>query len=165
MTDKAFGVGQAISSAVQDLEERLGREARERQEWEEAVRVISKHIADYLGGGPDLEAEDIEIGRKVSLDLEVIGLRWKVARKKAKARDAAKLKAVEEASFFKPEVQPSIVDSKTEVAEPKGKPDVTMETNERWELVLFGEWRNVSTTFWTTAKTSRSPCAAGVEAK
>jgi hypothetical protein len=84
MADRPVGVvGAAIS------------EAREKQEWE-AIKVISEHISDYLlKGGPDLETEDVELGRGAGVtDLEVIALRWKVARKKVK--DAAKLKVVEQ---------------------------------------------------------------------
>jgi len=99
MIDKPVGIGQAIN------------EATERQEWE-AIRVIGEHIAHYLLGGPDLETEDIELGKRAGVhDLSVIELRWKVARKKAKAREAANLKVVEEeaAAFLKkPEVQPSV---------------------------------------------------------
>src|SRR5260370_42477629 len=88
----AVGIGQAIDDAAK------AREERERQEWE-AIGLISKHIADYLEGGPDLEAEDVELGRRAgATDLEVIGLRWKVVRGKR----AAKLKG----SSFLPEAQP-----------------------------------------------------------
>jgi hypothetical protein len=104
MVDKPVGViGAAISEAA---------EAREKQEWE-AIKVIGEHVADYLQGGPDLEAEDIELGRRAGVtDLEVIELRWKVARKKVRDREAAKLKVVEEeahaASLKKPEVHAEV---------------------------------------------------------
>jgi len=82
MVDKPVGaIGRAIN-----------REKRVKEE--EAVRVIGEHVAGYLQGGADKEAEDIELGKEVGLDLEVIGLRWKVARKKAKS----KAEVVEEAS-------------------------------------------------------------------
>src|SRR5260370_11870013 len=111
MTDRAFGIGHAISSAVQDLEERVARKERETQGREAAIDKISKHIADYLEGGPDREADDLEIGRKVVLDPEIIGLRWKVVRgKRAKAEAAA--------SFKNPEVQPK-VEKPEEVVKPK----------------------------------------------
>ena len=103
MIDKPVGaIGQAISEAAEE---------KERQEWE-AIRVIGEHIAHYLLGGPDLETEDIELGRKAGVgDLEVIKLRWNVARKKS-----AKLKAVTEeeasASLKNPTVQPSVEPSK-----------------------------------------------------
>jgi len=107
MIDKPVWIGKAIN------------EAAEKQEWE-AIRVIGEHIADYLLGEPDLETEDIELGRKAGVtDLEVIKLRWKVARKKR-----AKLKEEAAASFKKPSMQPSIEPPKPTIEPAKIGPSV-----------------------------------------
>jgi Family of unknown function (DUF5906) len=80
MVDRPVGIGAAISEAVEE---------REKQQWE-AIEVIRQHIAGYLLGGPDLETEDIELGRQAGVnDLEVIELRWKVARKKRRKQEEA----------------------------------------------------------------------------
>ena len=60
--DKPFGIGQAIDEAT-----------RLREEEREAIEQIGAHITNYLSGdGPDLEAEDVELGRRLAL------LTWKL---------------------------------------------------------------------------------------
>ena len=106
MVDKPFGaIGRAIS-----------REKRVKEE--EAVRVIGEHVAGYLQGGADKEAEDIELGKEVGLDLEVIGLRWKVARKRAKS----KVGVIEEASASSKNssAQPKVEELKIGLSSPSG---------------------------------------------
>ena len=120
MVDKPFGaIGRAIS-----------REKRVKEE--EAVRVIGEHVAGYLQGGADKEAEDIELGKEVGLDLEVIGLRWKVARKRAKS----KAEVVEEASASSKNspAQPKVEGPKIGVVEPKRKRIV------QWKQRPNGGW-------------------------
>ena len=127
MVDKPVGaIGRAIS-----------REKRVKEE--EAVRVIGEHVAGYLQGGADKEAEDIELGKEVGLDLEVIGLRWKVARKRAKS----KAEVVEEASASSKNspAQPKVEGPKIGVVEPKRKRIVQWKQrpNGGWEYLLEGE--------------------------
>jgi putative DNA primase/helicase len=137
MTERAFGVGQAIEEAARAREEKERREG-------EAIDLIGKHITDYLQGGPDREAEDVEIGRSIETDVEVIKLRWKVVRKKRKAKDEAKLKLDAEtaASSFLPKAQPIRVESKAEVVKPK-MIGCRQLRNGGWEYLLEGEtgWR------------------------
>lgn len=52
---------------------------------EEVVAQIETHIADYLKGGPDREAEDTELGRQFGLKAEVITDSWNKARTKRAA--------------------------------------------------------------------------------
>jgi len=127
MVNKPVGaIGRAIS-----------REKRVKEE--EVVRVIGEHVAGYLQGGADKEAEDIELGKEVGLDLEVIGLRWKVARKRAKS----KAEVVEEASASSKNssAQPKVEEPKIGVVEPKRKRIVQWKQrpNGGWEYLLEGE--------------------------
>jgi len=83
------GIGQAISEAV-------GGWVSE----EEALRIISGHIADYLRGGPDRMEEDIDVGLKAGMSAVIVEFKWNVARQKVREEAAA--------FFKKPEVQPSV---------------------------------------------------------
>ena len=126
MVNKPVGaIGRAIS-----------REKRVKEE--EVVRVIGEHVAGYLQGGADKEAEDIELGKEVGLDLEVIGLRWKVARKRAKSKAV-----IEEASASSKNssAQPKVEEPKIGVVEPKRKRIVQWKqrANGGWEYLLEGE--------------------------
>jgi hypothetical protein len=47
---------------------------------EEAAQQISDHITAFLEGGPDREAEDIELGQGIGLKVEGISGRWDDAR-------------------------------------------------------------------------------------
>ena len=129
------GVGQVIGEALRAKEE------KEKQELE-AIGLIGEHVKGYLEGGPDLEAEDIELGQKLGVDLEVIRLRWKVVRKK---REAA-------ASLKNSATQPSIEESKKTTEEPK--PD---EPKPKMELVAYklpnGEYK----TEWVEVKPKVKP--------
>ena len=57
---------------------------------EEAVGLIGKHIEDYLNGGPDKEAENIELGERHGLNLANIKSRWTNARAQRAAVEAPK---------------------------------------------------------------------------
>ena len=39
---------------------------------EEACRQIEEHIAEYLAGGPNREAEDIKLGEQCGVDVDSI---------------------------------------------------------------------------------------------
>ena len=51
----------------------------------EAVELIGDHIAAFLNGGPDREAEDVELGQAVGLKIEAISARWADAEKQVQA--------------------------------------------------------------------------------
>jgi putative DNA primase/helicase len=71
---------------------------------QQAIVQIGTDIEGYLNGGPDREAEDVELGRRCGLDVERIKAQWNEAR---------------QAFFILPEAQPEI--------EPKPEPSPTMQ--------------------------------------
>jgi len=90
----------------------------------EAISVINQHIGEYLQGGPDRRLEDTELGRKAGLNLELVQERWDVAKRqfqdrKLKERESRIEEGTAVAVFKKPEVQPSVGQSKSEIAKPQ----------------------------------------------
>jgi predicted P-loop ATPase len=81
---EAFGIGKAIEGAIEEaVEEAISGSS-------EALGIIGKHIGEYLDGGVDRGIEDVELGRKASLNVELVQERWSIARER---RDREKLKA------------------------------------------------------------------------
>src|SRR5215471_17943574 len=79
----------------------------------DAVDVVGAHIAEYgLRGGPDREAEDIELGQQHGLKLEKIKSLWSEARteraRAAKLAEPPPVTRVERRDLRKPATQPAL---------------------------------------------------------
>jgi Virulence-associated protein E-like domain len=105
---EAVGIGKAIEDAIESSSEAIG--------------IIGDHIAQYLEGGPDRGIEDVELGLRAGLNVELVQERWSVARqKRAKKAEA-------EASFFGLEAQPRVEKAKeASVEEPRIEPQASVE--------------------------------------
>lgn len=84
------GIGKAIEEAIKEgieegIEEAIGSSS-------EALGIIREHIAEYLEGGPDLGREDVELGRRAGLNVELVQERWSAARERELIRKAEAFK-------------------------------------------------------------------------
>jgi len=98
----AVGIGKVIEDQAE-----IRKAQRDRED--EIIRLIGEHLREYREGGPDREAEDIELSKGVGVDIGIIEDRWRVARYKRQ-----KPQTQDDGSLKKPEVQPSVEPAKVE---------------------------------------------------
>ena len=127
----AVGIGKVIEDQAE-----IRKAQRDRED--EIIRLIGEHLREYREGGPDREAEDIELSKGVGVDIGIIEDRWRVARYKRQ-----KPQTQDDGSLKKPEVQPSVEPAKVEP--PKAELKIVKPAPRKVKLKLInGVWYEVT---------------------